>query len=292
MERMEGAAVVTGAASGIGLALANRLAAEGMRVAIADVEAEALDKAARAVEERGAEVLAVPTDVASRSSVDAFAEAVLDRFGAPTILCNNAGVSGGGMGVPVWEATAGDWEWTLGVNLMGVIHGIQAFVPAMVASGRPGHVVNTSSILGLATGGGATYGVSKHAVTRLSEALWYDLQQAGAPIGVSVLCPGLIATNIITAARNRPAHLQGAMPAGDAAEARGRLEAIDSFFKEHGMRPEMVADIVVDAVRDGTFYILTHPELLDRVEQRFRAILEGTNPPEPTTALNIGGQGS
>ena len=289
-----GIAVVTGAASGIGRALAGRFAQEGMRLAIADVEQEALDKAVAELEADGAEVLGVRTDVSDRSSVDAFAAAVADRLGPATILCNNAGVSGGGGGLPVWETSDNDWAWTLGVNLMGVIHGIQAFVPAMVDSGRPGHVVNTSSILGLATGGGGvTYGVSKHAVTRLSEGLWYDLQTAGSRIGVSVLCPGLIATNIITSARNRPAHLQSDAFAGaDEVELQARMKAIDSFFKENGMRPEMVADIVLDAIRNDVFYVLTHPELLDRVEQRFRAILDGTNPPPPTTALNLGGQSS
>ena len=289
MERFEGGvAVVTGAASGIGRALAGRFAAEGMRVAIADVEEEALAKAHAELEAEGVEVIAHRTDVADKASVDAFAAVVLDRFGPPTVLCNNAGVSGG-MG-PVWQTGEKDWDWVLGVNLRGVIHGIQAFVPAMVESGQEGHVVNTSSILGLATGGGSPYGVSKHAVTRLSEGLWYDLQAANAPIGVSVLCPGLIATNIITSGRNRPEHLREQIDPSIAGDVEKRMQAMQGYFLENGMQPAQVADIVFEAIRSRTFYILTHPNLLDRVEQRMRAILDGTDPPPATSALNLGGR--
>ena len=281
-------AVVTGAASGIGRGLATRFAAEGMRVVMADVEAEALEKAAAELEADGAEVLTVVTDVSDRASVDALAAATIDRFGPPNVLCNNAGVSGGGGGA-IWETTDKDWAWTVGVNLMGVVHGIQAFVPAMVASGEQGHIVNTSSILGLATGGGSIYGVTKHAVTRLTEGLWYDLQAAGAPIGVSVLCPGLIATNIISSARNRPDHLRNDIDAATAAEAAKRMDAMQNFFLNEGMPPSEVAAIVVDAIRNQRFYVLTHPDLLDRVEHRLQAILDGTAPPPAgTSAFNIG----
>jgi NAD(P)-dependent dehydrogenase (short-subunit alcohol dehydrogenase family) len=271
-------AVVTGAASGIGRALVDRFAAAGMKVVLADVEAEALEKAEAEVQSTGAEALAVVTDVSKRAEVDALAEAVADRFGGTHVLCNNAGVSGGGGAL--WETTDKDWSWVMGVNLMGVVHGIQAFLPAMVERGEPGHVVNTSSVLGLATGGGSIYGVTKHAVTRLSEGLWYDLRAAGAPIGVSVLCPGLIATNIISSGRNRPDELKndGLPPA----EAAPRMAMVARHFAENGMPPSEVADIVHDAILEDRFYVLTHPEAeKETVRARLDAILAEATPPPP-----------
>jgi NAD(P)-dependent dehydrogenase (short-subunit alcohol dehydrogenase family) len=272
-------AVVTGAASGIGRALIDRFASAGMKVVLADVEVEALEKAEAEVQATGAETLAVVTDVSQRSSVDALAAAVTDRFGGTNVLCNNAGVSGGGGAL--WETTERDWSWVMGVNLMGVVHGIQAFLPGMVASGEPGHVVNTSSVLGLATGGGSIYGVTKHAVTRLTEGLWYDLQAAGAPIGVSVLCPGLIATNIMSSGRNRPSDLQneGVTPT---AEMQQRLHMMQKVFADNGMPPSEVAEIVFDAIQTDRFYVLTHPEQeKETVRARFEAILGESAPPPP-----------
>jgi NAD(P)-dependent dehydrogenase (short-subunit alcohol dehydrogenase family) len=169
----------------------------------------------------------------------------------------------------------------MGVNLMGVVHGIQAFVPGMVASGEPGHVVNTSSVLGLATGGGSIYGVTKHAVTRLTEGLWYDLQAAGAPIGVSVLCPGMIATNIIGSHRNRPADLQNAEVAVSE-DVEERMAFVQELFAKEGMPPAEVADLVHDAIVEDRFYVLTHPEAeKETVRARLEAILGETSPPPP-----------
>ena len=282
MRDVEGkVAVVTGAASGIGRALVDRFAAAGMHVALADVEEEALAKAEAevAAANPNSRTLAVVTDVSQRASVDALAAAVTDRFGTTAhVLCNNAGVSGGGGAI--WETTDKDWAWVLGVNLMGVVHGIQAFVPAMVARNEPGHVVNTSSVLGLATGGGSIYGVTKHAVTRLSEGLWYDLKAANSPVGVSVLCPGLIATNIISSGRNRPDDLKNAVP--PPAEAEQRMAMMQKVFHDNGMPPSEVADIVFDAIQAERFYILTHPEQeKETVKARFEAILGETAPPPP-----------
>jgi NAD(P)-dependent dehydrogenase (short-subunit alcohol dehydrogenase family) len=282
MEQLEGkVAVVTGGASGIGRAMVDRFAAAGMKVVLADVEAEALAKAEAEVQSTGAEALGVVTDVSKRDSVDALAAAAVDRFGAVHVLCNNAGVSGG-MG-PLWETTDRDWAWVMGVNLMGVVHGIQAFVPGMVASGEPGHVVNTSSVLGLATGGGSIYGVTKHAVTRLTEGLWYDLQAAGAPIGVSVLCPGMIATNIIDSGRNRPAELQNdGGPDASSPEVQQRMQFVADLFAKEGMPPDEVAEMVHDAVVSDRFYVLTHPEAeKETVKARFEAILGEQAPPPP-----------
>ena len=275
-------AVVTGAASGIGRALADRFVDEGMRVVIADVEQGALDAAERELAERSGDVLAVRTDVSSRAAVDELAAATLERFGVPHVLCNNAGVAGGGGG-PVWKTTEKDWEWVMGVNLMGVVHGIQAFVPHMVESGQAGHVVNTSSIYGLATQGPIIYGVTKHGVVRLSEGLHADLRAEGAPIGVSVLCPGLIATRIVSSVRNRPDHLRNEADGAGPAGAAQFMELAEKRFMENGMPPADVADIVVDAIREERFYVLTHPDMKRLVEQRFDAILDGSAPPAAAT---------
>lgn len=269
-------AVVTGAASGIGRGLAERFAREGMSVVLADVEKEALALAASELQQQGADVLAVETDVASLASVEALRDAALARFGRVHVLCNNAGVSGGGGG-PIWTATENDWAWVVGVNLMGVVHGLQAFVPSMLEHGEDGHVVNTSSVLGLGTGGGSIYGVTKHGVTRLTEGLYYDLRAAGARIGVSVLCPGLIATRIIESDRNRPAALRNdGTPS--AAMLERRQQSIEHWARD-GMPPEEVADIVLESIREERFYILTHPEYRDRVAERMRSILDDAPPP-------------
>ncbi|MQA00524.1 MAG: SDR family NAD(P)-dependent oxidoreductase [Dehalococcoidia bacterium] len=278
-------AVVTGAASGIGRGLAARFAAEGMKVVLADVEKEALVLAAAELEQQGADVLAVETDVASRESVDALRDAAIEHFGRVHVLCNNAGVAGGGGG-PLWTATPNDWKWVVDVNLMGVVHGIQSFIPAMLDHGEEGHIVNTSSVLGLGTGGGSVYGVTKHAVTRLTEGLYYDLQAAGANLGVSVLCPGLIATRIIEADRNRPPALRDDVQPTE--EMQQRRRASVEHWARDGMPPEEVAEIVLEAVRERRFYILTHPAYRARVEERMRAILDGSPPPplpSPEAAL-------
>jgi NAD(P)-dependent dehydrogenase (short-subunit alcohol dehydrogenase family) len=193
------------------------------------------------------------------------------------VLCNNAGVSGGAS--PLGAATENDWSWILGVNLMGVVHGIRSFVPRMLAHGEEGHIVNTSSVLGLSTGGGSIYSVSKHAVTRLTEGLWHDLRAIDAPIGVSVLCPGMVATHIVTAERNRPPSLQDDADDAERSRRRAGREATEERFLAEGMDPARVAGMVADAIEEGRFYVLTHPESIKpQVERRLQAILEGTRP--------------
>ncbi len=266
-------AVVTGGASGIGRAMVDRFAAAGMRVVVADVEATALAAAERELRDRGTQVLAVRADVADPGAVEAMAQATLERFGGVHVLCNNAGVSVGG---PMWEHTLDDWRWVLGVNLWGVIHGIRTFVPIMIRQGEPAHVVNTASLAGLSSNPFlGVYNVTKHAVVTLSETLAQELALVGAPVKVSVLCPGFVQTKIADSNRNRPAEL---------ADGADRLRPVE--FEEairtaiaSGLSPAAVAELVFAAIRDERFYVLPHPELTAmRVRDRMEGILENRTP--------------
>lgn len=252
-------AVVTGGASGIGLATARLLAAEGMHLVLADVEQAALDRAAA---ELGA--LGVHCDVTDLAAVERLADAAFDAFGAVHLLFNNAGVAVSG---PVVAATHADWEWSIGVNLWGPIHGVEAFLPRMVDRGEGGHLVFTSSFAGLVANVGlGPYCVSKYGVVALAEVLHKELRDHG--IGVSVLCPMRVATNIFDSGRNRPDHLGGA----DAAAAvPGRSEATEGVAGRV-LPVEAVAEQVVAAVRSGRLYVLTHEESLPFVRRRFDRI--------------------
>ncbi len=275
MQELSGkVAVVTGSASGIGLGLARRWAAEGMRVVLADVEEVALKQAESDLRASGAEVLAVATDVSSAESVEALAAAAEAHFGAVHLVCNNAGVGGGG---PMATLTHAQWEWVLGVNLWGVIHGISAFLPRMLAQGE-GHIVNTASVAGLLSAPGmGPYCASKFAVVAISESLHLELSMQSAPVKVSVLCPGWVSTNIHDADRNWPARL-GPAPVRN---QEPTSEAARELFRQslaRGKSPDEVAGLVADAVKHDQFWILTDRGMASRAIDRAQGIVNGTNP--------------
>jgi NAD(P)-dependent dehydrogenase (short-subunit alcohol dehydrogenase family) len=267
-------AVVTGAASGIGRALADRFAAEGMKVVLADVEEEALRLAEAEFREKGVDVLGVRTDVSKAEEIEKLAQQTLDAFGAVHIVCNNAGVAGAWG--PTWANTLDDWNWIVGVNLWGVIHGVRAFVPIMLEQGDEGHIVNTASLAGLMPGRGI-YGVTKQAVVALSESLYNDLKVADAKIGVSVLCPGWVDTNIMDADRNRPAELARTVDAMPDPQREAMDKAVRNFLKT-GLQASAVADQVLEAIQNDKLYIITHPEMDFLIRERFDNILARTNP--------------
>ena len=259
-----GVAVVTGGASGIGRAMAERFARERAKVVVADIDQRALAAVVDSIKARGGEALGVPTDVTDLSSVQALAAAAFEAFGKVSVLCNNAGVAlWGGLE----SATHRDWQWVLGVNLWGVIHGVEAFVPRMIASKEPGHIVNTASMAGLvATRGLGVYNTSKYAVVGLSETLAKDLRPY--QIGVSVLCPMGVATQIRESARNRPAELTNEAPSAvEPVELMGRTLA-----------PAAVTEMVLSAIRANRLYVITHEEGLEALRRRHerleQAVLE------------------
>ena len=264
-------AVVTGAASGIGLALAERFARDGLNVVLADVDETALKLAADRVAGVGVETLAVVTDVSNEAAVTALASAALERFGAVHLVCNNAGVAS--MADP-WFGPLSTWEWVLGVNLWGVIHGVRAFLPILAGQGE-GHIVNTASIAGIVPGFGPSYDASKHAVVALTEDLYRTLQQVGLPIGVSVLCPGWVRTNIMDADRNWPDRLGDAPPPGMGTEI---VEPHVRRAVDEGTPPAMVADLVADAVQANRFWVFPNPEFVDIAVRRWHGIADGDNP--------------
>ncbi len=273
-------AVITGAGSGFGLEVARLAAARGMNLVLCDVQQDALDKAAAEFEGR-VPVLARRVDVAKADQMQALADAVQERFGAPSFVFNNAGVGSGGL---VWENTLADWEWVLGVNLMGVVHGVRLFTPMMLAAAKAdpsfeGHIVNTASMAGMLNAPNmGVYNVSKHAVVSLSETLYQDLSLVSEQIHCSVLCPYFVPTGISQSHRNRPGELAASKPTqsqlisqamSDKAVSSGKVSAAD------------VAAMVFAAMDEGRFYIFSHPQALAGVQTRMEDAMLLRNPTDP-----------
>lgn len=266
MEDFEGKiAVITGGANGIGYGMAERFAASGMTVVLADIDEKALPEAESQLAEHGATALGVPTDVTQPEEVDALARRVLDEFGAIHVLCNNAGINS--PDVPIWEVTLQDWQHVVGVNMQGIINGIHTFLPYMLAQNSEGHIVNTASAAGLGSRPGISpYVATKHAVIALSESLHHDLHAAGSKLRTSVLCPGRIRTNMMAR------HLND-LNTSDA------KDLVASY-----LLPTQVGDLVIDAIRTERFYILTHPEAeKDRVRGAADDILLERDPTHSTS---------
>lgn len=277
MDRFDGkTAVITGGASGMGRAFADRFAAAGARIVIADIEAPALDAAAAELEAAGASVRAVRTDVSSETQMQQLAAAAIDAFGAVNMVCLNAGVGGGGG--PIGTLTTADWQWTLGVNVWGIIHGLAAFVPHLQSHGD-GHVVITASIAGHTSYPNmAPYNVSKHAAVTIAETLHAELRESGSPVGVSCLCPGLVRTRISESHRNRPEHLINRnLPEPTEAELVRRQAMLDVF--NQAKAPADVAELVFAAVRDRQFWIFTDGDYDAAIAARHASIRNRTDPP-------------
>jgi NAD(P)-dependent dehydrogenase (short-subunit alcohol dehydrogenase family) len=274
-------AVITGGASGIGRAIAKRCVREGMKVVLADMDEAHLAAAEAELKGAGGSVVAVRTNVSKRVEVEALARQAFDAFGQVHLLFNNAGVAAGGA---PWEATWNDWEWVIGVNLWGVIHGVKVFTPLMMAQNTECHIVNTSSTAGLIVGGGsATYAVTKHAIVALSESMYLALQQRNSLVKVSVLCPGLVRTNIADVESHRPAELRNE-PIPLTPEMQAGLAAFKATM-EKASPPSQVADAVFDAIEKEQFYILSHPEWMEVVQLRTDTLLRMENPQNPTAAV-------
>ena len=273
-------AVVTGAASGMGLAFAHKFAEEGMSVVLADIEAEALSMAEAAVKQHGGKVVAVRTNVMTEQDIEQLADAAFSTFGNVHILVNNAGVAATAATLRSrpWESPLSDWEWTWGVNFMGVLYGIRAFIPRMLENGEVGHIVNTASMAGLLTGANP-YNISKHSVVCLTEGIYKEFKGMGAKLSASVLCPGLIKTAILDSERNRPPEFG---PATDVSTQRPEVQQFSAMFTaalSQGYEPEEVARQVFEAIRDDRFYIFpAQPNVLESVKTRMTDIIEQRNP--------------
>ena len=266
-------AVVTGAASGIGFALAARCAAAGMQVVLADIDEPALDEAVQRLRDPRRRVLGVVTNAMAEESVRSLAERAIGEFGKVHLLCNNAGVTNtASAGIPVWNVPKADWDWVMGVNFYGVLFGLQAFVPHMLDHGEAGHIVNTASGAALLPGQGP-YGISKHAVLCLTETLYTDLQACNAAIGASVLCPGIVDTNIIEAERVRPYELKGSSP-----PIAEELIAMGQAMLAQGMAPSEVADAVFESIECDSLYILPNPAWDEFARARVEHVLARGGP--------------
>ena len=278
-------AVITGGASGFGREFANIGARLGMKLVLADVQQDALDKTRAELEAQGAQVLAMRCDVRKGEQVQALADATMDRFGALHLVFNNAGVGSGGL---IWENSVADWEWVLGVNLWGVIHGVRVFTPLMLEcakkeAGYQGHIVNTASMAGLLNAPNmGIYNVSKHAVVSLSETLYQDLKQIKAPVGASVLCPYFVPTGISQSHRNRPDDVK--TEAGPTASQIAAQAVSEKAVSSGKVTAAEVAERTFDAIRNEQFYIYSHPHALGNVQTRMEDIVLQRNPSDPFAA--------
>jgi NAD(P)-dependent dehydrogenase (short-subunit alcohol dehydrogenase family) len=276
-------AVITGAGSGLGLALARALANEGARLVLADINADDLAAAESGLREHGADCTSCVTDVAWSGSVDALAAQAKAHYGRVHLLFNNAGVA---VAAPVWESSEADWQWLIGVNVMGIVHGLRSFVPDMIAHGETCHIVNTASVAGLITPPGfSAYTVTKHAAVALSEVLYQDLMVRTTQIGVSVLCPAYFPTRIADSARNRPASLRDrdAKPAATDNETEAQVRHAVERGK---LSADDIARITLEGIRAGKFYILPHPNIKPSIEKRMEDILLDRPPTNPMARGN------
>jgi NAD(P)-dependent dehydrogenase (short-subunit alcohol dehydrogenase family) len=276
-------AVITGAGSGFGLEASRIAAGLGLNVVMADVQQDALDRAAAEIQALGAPVLAFRLDVSKAAEVEALGAATLARFGAPHIVFNNAGVGAGGL---IWETTLKDWEWVLGVNLMGVAHGVRVFTPMMLAAAKQdpayeGHIVNTASMAGLLNAPNmGVYNVSKHAVVSMSETLYQDLRLVTDQISASVLCPFFVPTGITKSDRNRPGELSDAGKKLTKSQLIGQAMS-DKAVSSGKVTAAQVAQFVFDAIAESRFYIFSHPKSLASVQTRLEDIMTQRNPTDP-----------
>lgn len=275
-------AVITGAGSGFGLEFARLGAAKGMNLVLTDVQQDALDAAVAELKKAGAKVAALRGDVSRAEDVQALADLCLERFGVPHLVINNAGVAHGGL---IWEHTQRDWEWVLGVNLFGVVHGVRVFTPLMLEAARKdpswqGHIVNVASMAGLLNSPNmGAYNVSKHAVVSLSETLYQDLSLVTDQVHASVLCPYFVPTGIHLSHRNRPAELRSE---GKPTASQMIAQAMSTKAVTSGkVSAAETAQLVFDAVEAGQFYVYTHPQALGMVQTRLEDVVQGRNPTDP-----------
>ncbi len=271
-------AVVTGGASGLGRAMALHFAREGMHVAIADIEQAKIDAVVAELKALGVDAIGARTDVSRGEEVDALAKRVVADLGGVHVVCNNAGVSPLGL---AWENTVADWQWMLGVNLWGVIHGVRAFTPLLLAQDE-GHIVNTASVAGLINPpNSAMYNVTKHAVVALTETLHHDLGERKSKVGCSVLCPAYVPTGIADSERNRPPELTNPSSMRKSAEQLAKEAMLQKAVRSGRLTADDIGAAVLSAVKEDRFYILTHPKIKGAIQARMEDILEGRQPRNP-----------
>lgn len=270
-------AVITGAASGLGRAFAQKGAQLGMKLVLADIDGDALSDVVESLAATGADVIGLPTDVSDAAQVEALARRALDAYGKVHLLFNNAGVGASGL---LWEMSANDWSWVFGVNVMGVAHGVRVFTPIMLRQNEPAHIVNTASVAGLISPPAmGVYNASKHAVVSLTETLYHDLRRVIAPVGCSVLCPAFVPTGIAEAERSRPAHWRNESPPTASQLLAGR--ELRRAVRSGKLSASDIAAAAYDAVRTDRFYVLTHPAIMPSVHARHEDIEQMRAPTDP-----------